>query len=363
MNESLNDLRESIARVLQARCSSQALHAHIDRHVRHVRLDDSLWAEAAELGWLALGVSEECGGLGLGVAGLAILYREIGQYCAPGPFLPTLAAAQWLDEVDHWPGRADLTQSVVAGERRIAVPALFADEVLEETAGGFSGAVQVLGAADSDFLLLPATDGRWLLLPAQAAITSAPIDIWDRTRDVAAVTCSNATPLHVWRLPAIEGASRLLRHMALGVAEDSAGGAHGITMQTIEYLKARVQFGRPIGSFQALKHRVADIVAGNATQDFLIEQAIAEAAADDPAEMWAALAKASASDWYGAVAGDCIQLHGGIGHTWEYDVHIRVKRARLNQALVLGNAELRDRAAAALALAAVEDRSTMEIAA
>jgi alkylation response protein AidB-like acyl-CoA dehydrogenase len=130
----------------------------------------------------------------------------------------------------------------------------------------------------------------------------------------------------------------------------------------VEYLKTRIQFDRPIASFQAIKHRAADMVISIATQRYVLEQAVESAMQDSPdADMWAAIAKAGATKTFAYVAGDCIQLHGGVGHTWEFDPHIYAKRARVNEAVASDNRVLLDFGARELASATRAGRVTTEL--
>lgn len=359
----LAELRESIARVLEARCPRQAVHAHIDGKID---LGRAVWDEAASLGWLSIGVSEAQGGLGLGESGLAVLHTELGRVFAPGPFLSTLAAAQWIAYTDPSSTGHDLLQQIIAGQLRVAVPAVLGAVLgageLVRTDNAIRGELTLIGGAECELALVPDTEDRWMLLPLEGTATVAALDMWDRTRDICVARLESVRPLATWRLARGIGEQRLLRILSLALAHDSNGGAQGIAAQTLDYLKVRRQFGRAVGSFQALKHRIADIYAGNATQECLADHASAAVQAASPhAEMWCWLAKASATDWYAAVAGDCIQLHGGLGHTWEYDVHIAVKRARLSQALAQSNNDLRDRAAAELRHATSLGHSTLDI--
>lgn len=349
----LDELRDNIESVLKARCPRLAVHAHIDGRVA---LGEALWREAATLGWLRIGVCEDRGGLGLGAPGLAALHGALGGWFAPGCFVATLSALQWLHGVD-WPEGTDVLEAIAAGERRVAIPADLSAPALTESGGRATGTITMLGDATSELYLLPLAGDDWGLFETQPAIRAEALEMWDRTRGICAIACMQAAPLARWSVGAQEGAGRLLGHVSLAIASDSLGGVRAITAQTIDYLNTRIQFDRPVGSFQALKHRIADLAAGTVTQEHLIEQAIAGQG------IWTEMAKASASDWYVHAAGDCVQLHGGVGHTWEYDVHIAVKRAHLNQALGLPNATIRERAAAALEAAARAGTSLLEIAA
>jgi alkylation response protein AidB-like acyl-CoA dehydrogenase len=132
----------------------------------------------------------------------------------------------------------------------------------------------------------------------------------------------------------------------LAIACDSIGGAKAVLDPTVAYLKTREQFGKPIGSFQALKHRCAEHKVAIEAADALVRDAV-ERWSNDAADaaLFAALAKALACDVYAGVATDAVQLHGGIGFTWEHVCHRYLKRAKLNQTLFGGSAAHRDRAA------------------
>ena len=150
----------------------------------------------------------------------------------------------------------------------------------------------------------------------------------------------------------------------MAIAADCVGGARAIAEQTVGYLKERQQFGRPLASFQALKHRVANLYVAVVEAEQALEHAVDAAACNtDSASMWAALAKAAASDAYFFVAADCVQLHGGVGFTWEFDCHIFLKRALLNRQLAGDNSALRDLAASRLAEATLAGITTAEFAA
>ncbi|MGK2911997.1 MAG: acyl-CoA dehydrogenase family protein [Sphingobium sp.] len=339
-------LQESITGVLSEMSGSLAVHAFIDGKNE---LDKAIWNQAAELGWLAVALPEQYGGLGLGAQGLDVVYRELGRYCAPGPFIATLALAQALAETaddaikDMWLPR------FAAGEVSAAVPA--------QIPGGHD--TPFLGAVDAGVALAPQGDG-WALYDL-ADIAVEPVGYWDMTRSVVQIDLAKATAIAT--LPAETGEA-LASAMALASAADSVGGARAIAEQTIEYMKSRQQFGRVIASFQALKHRAADLMMAVTTAEHILAQAVEMAALGDvDAPVWAALAKAETADAFVRIAADCVQLHGGVGFTWEFDAHIFLKRARFNEMLVAPSPQMRDRAVQGLAAAARAGRTTLEVAA
>jgi alkylation response protein AidB-like acyl-CoA dehydrogenase len=349
-------LREGVAGVLAQQSASVAVHAFIDGKNS---LDRELWSRAGSLGWLGFGIPEQYGGLGLGCHGLAILHNELGRQAAPGPYISTLSAAQAIVEIGPEAVRTAWLPRVASGEIKVAVPAVPGAASLTWSGAGVSGALLCLGARDATFAFAPAGDAWVIVELAGPEISAMPM--WDRTRDVIDIRLHDAKPAAV--LENQEGISAaLVRAMALAVAADSCGAARSITERTIAYMKNREQFGQPIAGFQALKHRAADLATRLAVIDEMVAHAVHRTAADEPdADIWACLAKAEVTEAFVLIATDCVQLHGGVGFTWDYDPQIFVKRARLNEVLVMGNPALRDRAAAGLAAATRAGYSALEL--
>ncbi len=359
-------LRDSIADVLKSECDSRKVHAWLDRKND---LGPALWRQAVELGWLGLSLPEADGGLGLGARGLQILSRELGAYAAPGGFIPTLCVAQWLVTVADADQRAALLGPVVVGEAGFAVPAILEGAAVPALSGDgktVSGKVDVLGcvagSVETVFAVVP-LEAAWAVVRIDGVAARAePIESWDLTRDLARLECSDAPVVAVIADADGRAGALLGSYLAVALAADSLGGADAIAHKTVEYMKERVQFDRAVATFQALRHRAADLIVRIATQESLLEQAVQCLDNGSPdSAMWARLAKAGASDAFVFVAADCIQLHGGVGHTWEYDPHIYIKRARLNEALLGNNRALRDTAVRLLDGALGEGRTTTEI--
>jgi alkylation response protein AidB-like acyl-CoA dehydrogenase len=362
----LEALRESVAGVLTEQCGSTALHAFIDGKTA---LDRDLWAQAASLGWLGFGIAEQYDGLGLGLHGLGILHTELGRQAAPGPYVATLCAGQAIAAGGTEAVRKAWLPRIAAGEIRAAIPVSLNDnQRIRQSAGltlsnaGVSGELRCLGSADAAFLLAPAGD-VWVIveLAGAAGANTAPVAMWDRTRETIDVRLRDAKPAAILE-DAAGVATALLQAMTLAIAADSAGAARSITERTIAYMKTRQQFGQPIAGFQALKHRAADLATRLAVMDELVAHALHRAtmgAVD--AEIWTSLAKAETTEHFVFIATDCVQLHGGVGYTWEYDPHIYLKRARLNEILAMANPALRDHAAAALADTTRAGHSALEL--
>jgi len=365
--DELAALRDSVADLLATECDRRKLHDFVDG--RH-DLEALIWGRARELGWLAVGLPAEQGGMGLGLRGLAVLHRELGRQLAPGAFVSTLAAAQALSECGISAMAPFLTR-VAEGDVAICVPAT----PMQDGGGGIhyangklsGNASELLGTPGAGFVLAPVTTGKdraWALIEVDGkAAKLVSHALWDPTRRFCSLDCTGATPAGV-----IEGVAAaklqeaLSMHMALGLCFDSVGGADSILNQTIDYMKGRVQFDKVIASFQALKHRVARLKIEWELARYAALQALqaAEIGGPDSAAV-VALSKATVGEAYAAIAGDCVQLHGGVGHTWDFDCHLFLKRARLNEALVGSNDSQLDWAAARFAEATQAGRSVLEL--
>jgi len=358
-------LRESIADVLRSECDSRAVHGWLDREND---LGGAMWRQAAELGWLGLSLPEADGGLGVGTRGLQILNCGLGAHATPGGFIPTLCAAQWLANVADADVRNATLELVVAGHADIAIPVEITGALLaiSQDNGTVSGSIDVLGgvveATGKTFAIVPVAGGWALVVADGTAARLDPIDTWDLTRNLFRLVCDKAPVVTLIADPDGRAGALLRSYIAVALAADSLGGARAVADKTVAYLKERFQFERPLATYQALRHRAADMMIKIATQESLLEQAVQSLETGSPdADMWALLSKAGASEAFVFIASDCIQLHGGVGHTWEYDPHIYIKRARLNEALLGDNRTLRDVAAGLLDKALDEGRTTTEL--
>ena len=364
MAQDLATLKESIADVLCAECERQAVHAFFDH--QH-GLEERLWALAAEQGWLGIGLPETDGGLALGAHGLDVLYRQLGRSMAPGAFLPTLAAAQWLSEVGTESLRRSLLPQVTAGACTFALPLTLGDVPLPLTDGLLSGTTALMLSACTPSIAIVRVQETGVAALALIELNTpqaqfAPADIWAKTHCVGRLTLNQALPLALIADPHGSVVAALRRCLCLAVAGDCVGSARALIEQTVDYLKQRVQFGRALASFQALKHRCANLMAAVTQAEEILDQAVhAMADAEPSADMWAYLAKASAGETFKFIAEDCLQLHGGVGFTWEFDCHIFLKRALLNRDIAGNAGTLRDLAADYLAAATRAGETTAEL--
>jgi alkylation response protein AidB-like acyl-CoA dehydrogenase len=279
--------------------------------------DPSLWKRlTTELGLTGLGVAEAQGGSGATFVELAVVLEEAGRCLLRAPLLSTAVAAAVLAQSDG----ADLLPALLDGSTSAAFV------VGEITAGGaaadlLSGTVpQVVDAASAGLLLV--TVGETLYAVDAAIAVAQPVEALDPTRPLARVELDGTHGRPVG------SSAYALDVLLVAFAAESVGAARRILELTVAYLKVREQFGRPLGSFQALRHRVADLTveleAATSTV-WYAARAAAERAPD--LQVVAPLAKAAAQDAFTHIAGECIQLHGGIGFTWEHDAHLYFKRA------------------------------------
>lgn len=350
MDVELGEVRESIATVLDEECPSLAVHGFIDGRNA---LDARLLQLGSELGWLAIALPEEHGGIGLGAAGLAILHFELGRAAAPGAFLPTSVALEVLarsSAVNEAPV-AQLIADALAGTATLAVAAK-----LQAPKG--DAPVWLLGEVSAAAALV-AGEGDDLVLLDLAAAGPEKVTMWDETRSMISMPLSAGKPIAT-----LSGARQMFESLfAIAIAADSAGIARGTLDRTVVYMKEREQFGRPIGSFQALKHRAADHQVNAIGANELVWQAVEHFDSDAPGSyLWSVMAKTNVTEAAARIAGDCVQLHGGVGFTREYDPHLYMKRVRLNEMLLAPNTVLRDQAERAFGEALRNGHDVLEIA-
>lgn len=338
----LEELRASFREVLDDIVAAGDIRRYVDAGAARC---DALWSKAAELGWFAVLTPEAYGGLGMDRAVAAMLYEELGRVTAPLPIIGALAASDAIARYGSKEQRTSWLPRLASGETAtLGAGAVIANDAgLCFAKGKLSGETQdLLDGAEAALLLAPTRDG-WVLADA-AGFGFERIELVDRTRSLANARIDGADAS---LLAESDVVARTLRvHLGVAIACDSIGGAKAVLDLTVGYLKMREQFGKPIGSFQALKHRCAEHKVAIEAADALLAETVQRWANDDvDAELHSALMKALACDVYAAVATDAVQLHGGIGFTWEHACHLYLKRAKLNQALFGTSSAHRDVAA------------------
>ena len=316
------------------------------------------WPLLVSAGWVGLDAPDQAGGAGATFAEVAVICEELGRAAAATGYLGgAVLAIGALNAVQPNESRDALSQAVVAGNTRAALALPGAGEPapfdLATTRLGWrvhGRAAFVPDAAGAQRLLLPArdADGVAVLVDVAAAapgLTVTEQPVLDQTRSFATVTAEGVEVDEdaVWRFDGEAEAelSALADRAALAVACDSLGIAQAMLDTTVSYTGVRRQFGRPIGSFQAVKHACADMLVRISVARQLVNAAIAA-----PAPLTVSMAKANATEAAVEVAGKAMQLHGGIGYTWESGVHVYLKRAALNRSLFGSPAEHRARISA-----------------
>ncbi|OGK96889.1 MAG: hypothetical protein A2W08_06635 [Candidatus Rokubacteria bacterium RBG_16_73_20] len=337
--------------------------AFLDEHVKPASLrplwddprgeSEAVWKEMAQLGWLGLALPEAHGGSALGMVETAVLLDELGRAAYPGPYLPTVLAAAALEAAGSPAQQKRWLAAIAAGEARASVALLDADldwrpeavAARAEPAGaGFalSGTKRFVPWAHvANLLLVPAQAPGGLTLfcvePAAPGLTLAPVQGMDPGTRWSTVTLAR-TPVGADAALGAPGQAgplleALLRRGAVGAAAEMLGAARRCLDLSVGYAKVREQFGQPIGSFQAIRHKCAEMLLEVENSHAAVYYAAwaLDARADDH-ELAASVAKAYVGDAARRVCGEAIQVHGGIGFTWEYDLHIYFKRAKALEA-------------------------------
>lgn len=345
-------IRDTAADFLADAASSAAVRTAMETQTG---FDAAVWTQVAqELGWCATPIPEAYDGLGLGNVELVLLMEQMGRRLLPSPFFATVAlATQVLLEVADETSKQQYLPKIAAGELTATVA--LAAQGMDWQPAGINAAIStnaqgapvingqfamVADGASADVLIVPAADENGLIaLFALAAdlpgVTRTPLKNFDLTRRLASIQLDNVVlPTGAQIANAAQVAAfmpRAISRARLALAAEQLGGAQQCLDLTLAYTAERVQFGRTIASFQAIKHRCAAMMV----QIEACRSAIygAAAVAENPALatdflMEAAAAKALVSDTYCHCAAEAIQLHGGVGFTWEYDPQLYFKRAQ-----------------------------------
>jgi alkylation response protein AidB-like acyl-CoA dehydrogenase len=364
-------LRDNVRAVLAGICPPAAVRAVFEGKGDPA----SVWSRMVELDWPGLGLPEEAGGLGMGYVAVALVAEELGRAVAPGAFLATVT--QFAPAVRELQGPSDLLARVAAG--RVTGAVALAEESGWEPAAVVATARQtaegwvlagtkraVLDGARADEVLVIARaegtsgpEGLGAFLVAGSDLDATPRPVIDPTLPLADLGLDGVVvpPDRVLAPPGAEGVPGALERAGqeaiVALAASTVGACRVVFERTVDYAKVREQYGRPIGSFQALKHRMADMFLAVERATALCYFAALTIAEEDPRRAQAAsMAKAAAGECQELVARDGLQLHGGIGVTWENDLHFPVKRAITGDTLYGNAVHHRARLAQMLGLAA-----------
>jgi alkylation response protein AidB-like acyl-CoA dehydrogenase len=355
-------LRDTARRFLESECNTKFVRQQM---AEPAAVTDEFWRKLSEQGWLGILYPEEEGGSGLGLVDLVVLMEEMGRAVMPGPFLSTvLLGGAVIGEAGTPAQRRQWVPRIAAGTAKAALawtePNLRWDAAgitlrARETGGGFvlSGTKLFVGDAHLADILVAAArtrDGSTMedgvslfLVPKDTpglAITVLPTI--DETRKLCEVRLDNVVlPAGALLGDKHEGwrpLSQVVARATVALAAEMCGGAQQVLDMTVAYAKIRITFGKPIGSYQGVKHQAADmLVAIENAKSLTYYAAWAVDQALDEAPLAVSMAKAAASDMYRRVAGTGIQLHGGIGMTWEHDLQLYFKRAKASE-VALGDA-------------------------
>jgi alkylation response protein AidB-like acyl-CoA dehydrogenase len=348
-------LRESAGKFLEKECDMQSVREAWEDETGYSSI---LWNKMAELGWIGLKIPEQYGGMDMTFVDLGVLLEEMGRAAAPGPFLSTVLAAQAIIEAGSEEQKMKYLPLIAAGKIR-ATLALWEPQYCYGPAGihmvarpqtdGFHLTGTKLFVMDghvSELMVVAARTKKgenpeegitlFLLDRGVAEISTQLLESLDGGRKQSAVVFQDLwIPSSRVLGEADRGwpvLNRILNKGAVAVSLESVGGGRKTLEMTVDYAKIRVQFDRPIGGFQAIKHKCAEMMAeveGAASIAYYAAWAIDQGGVE--AEIGASLAKAYCSEMYRNVTAEATQIHGAIALTWEHDLHIYLKRAKMNE--------------------------------
>ncbi|HEY5578424.1 MAG TPA: acyl-CoA dehydrogenase family protein [Acidimicrobiia bacterium] len=350
-------LRETARRFLEQKCPPSSVRALMESDEG---FDPSIWKEIADLGWQGIAIPEAYGGAGSTMLEQAVLMEEMGKVLFPGPYLASaVLAANTIMLAGSEEQKRDLLPEIASGERIVTV-AFAEPEGLWDASGVQLEALRaggefvltgtkmfVLDGHIADVVIVAARTGKGetaegislFLVPGEAdGLTRRRLETMDMTRKQAELSLESV------RLPRSallgeegkgwEPLETAIRVAVVALAAEQVGGAQKCLDMSVEYAKVRVQFGRPIGSFQAIKHKCADmLVQVESARSAASYAAWAAASAPEELREAAPVAKSYCSEAFFFCAAENIQVHGGIGFTWEHDAHLYFKRAKSSELL------------------------------
>ncbi len=305
VTEEQRGLRDAVRALLAKRSDSAAVRRAVETPKGY---DEELWEQlCAQIGVAGLGIPEQFGGAGAGRAEVGVVLAELGRALTPAPMLGSgVLAAQFLLALGDDDASSRLLPPIATGTVA-AVAALEPDGTARYVLDGDTAAIVLV------------VDGPTAYEIDATAATRVHTPAMDATRRLADVTPGDAARTEL-RGDAVAALARARDEACIALAAEQVGAAGRIFELTVEYTKVRHQFGRPIGSFQALKHRMADL-------HVLLEAARSASTAALDGDVAPSVAKAYCAEAFQTIAGEAIQLHGGIAITWEHDAHLYFKRA------------------------------------
>jgi len=354
-NQEQELLRNTARKFLENECTSEFVRA---RMAEPAGVTDAFWTKLAEQGWTGLVYPEEFGGTGLGFVDLTVLMEEMGRAVMPGPFFSTLVGGLTILEAGSAAQKKEWLTKIAAGEAKAALAftepnarwdAAGVTVTARESGGRFtlSGTkLFVLDAHVADIIVVVARtkeskrpeEGLSLFLVPKGTrgLSVKLLPTMDQTRKLCEVKLEDVVVGSDALLGPRDGGwtplARVLDRATVALCAEMCGGAQRVLDMTTEYAKIRIAFGKPIGSYQGVKHRAADMLVESENAKSLTYYAAWAVDENVPeAPLAASMAKAYASDAFRKIAGAGIQLHGGIGFTWEHDLHLYFKRAKSSE--------------------------------
>jgi alkylation response protein AidB-like acyl-CoA dehydrogenase len=325
VNFDFSDDQQAIKRTAKELLAERLKMERVRELAEAGQYDDATWRELCELGWPGIFIGEEHGGQGLGTVELIILMEELGYALAPLPFLSNAAAGLVLSAAGSDEQKERWLPGIASGEARGTV-GLIKDD----------GEAKLVPDADSaEVILLLGDEGARIVARDQAEVE--PVDTMDATRRFCRVRGGDAgEALEGDRIPGIS-------RVAAALAAELTGIAQRAMEMAVEYARERKQFGRPIGSYQAVSHRCAQmLLETEGARSASYYAAWCGDAEPETLPLAACMAKAYASDAGWRVCTSSLQVHGGIGFTWEHDLHFFLKRAKVDGILYGSAREHRD---------------------
>ncbi len=367
------EMRATLRRVLEQRCDSDEVRRQLESDVGY---DRGLWTELARtFGLAGLRAPERHGGAGFTMAETAMVAEELGRTLYGGPFLSHTLAIETILEAGTDEQHATLLPDLAGGERTAALAMTSPEGDATEDGSvrwrGQDGGVRLDGVAS--YVIDGHTAEQLVVAAAPAGSAETPrlfvvdathlerrlLPTMDPTRKLAEIhfAATPASPLgdgHDTRSPL----AAVLDRATLILAAEMLGGASRCLEMAVDYAKVRRQFGRTIGSFQAIKHKLADMLIAVESARSVIEHAATPGVGDDPEEAayLASLAKVAACQAYELCAQDNIQIHGGIGFTWEHDAHLHLRRASSGRILLGTPEQHRERVTALLGVSTAKEQ-------
>jgi alkylation response protein AidB-like acyl-CoA dehydrogenase len=341
LSESQQILKDTARKFFAGECPMASVRKLMETETAY---DAALWAKLAEQGFTGVIVPEEFGGMGLGKVELILLAEEAGYALLPGPFFSTVAlAAPVIDALGTMAQKKKYLERIAAGQARSTVA--FVEHTGSWDIAGLQLAAAgdrltgtklfVTDAAEADFMVVAARDEVYVVEADAPGLRIEPMKGMDLTRKIYSVEFKN-TPAE--KLGGSSGLARALEVATAALCAEMAGGMQRVLETTVAYAKTRKQFGKPIGIFQAVQHLCADMyleTESSRSATYYAAWALEENAPD--AATAVSVAKMYASDAGRTVGNRGIQVHGGMGFTWENDLHLYYRRAKASETM-LGDA-------------------------